>query len=78
MGYVHLLSNRRGWTGTAMTTTTEPIVPVWLTLEDFDVLERCLEDYAASQELEPELEQHLARLVTHFKWVRGEFIAHQR
>jgi hypothetical protein len=60
-----------------MTTTAEPIVPVWLNVEDLDVVERCLLDYISTHELEPELEQHVARLAKHFDWVRGEFLAQQ-
>jgi len=61
-----------------MTTTTEPIVPVWLNLDDLELIERCLEDFMSTHELAPELEQHVARLATHVDWVRAEFLAHQR
>jgi hypothetical protein len=60
-----------------MTTTAKAIVPVWLNVEDLDVIEDCLKDYMSAHELEPELAQHVARLAMHFDWVRGEFLAHQ-
>jgi hypothetical protein len=60
-----------------MTTTAKAIVPVWLNLDDLDVIEDCLKDFMTTHELEPELQQHVARLAKHFDWVRSEFLAHQ-
>jgi hypothetical protein len=60
-----------------MTTTAHPIVPVWLNVDDLEVVEDCLKDYLSTHELEPELEQHVARLAKHFDWVRGEFVEDQ-
>ena len=60
-----------------MTTTANPIVPVWLNVDDLDVVETCLMDYLSAHELEPEFEQHVARLAKHFDWVRSEFVDQQ-
>jgi hypothetical protein len=65
------------WGRVAMTTTANPIVPVWLNVDDLDVVENCLKDYLSAHELEPELEEHVARLAKHFDWVRGEFLEQQ-
>ena len=61
-----------------MTTTAEPIVPVWLNVDDLDVIGRCLEDFRSTHELGPQLEQQVARIAKHFDWVRGEFHVDQR
>jgi hypothetical protein len=60
-----------------MTTTAEPIAPVWLNLDDLETVESCLQELISTRELEPEQEQHLAKLFKHFDWVRGEIAARQ-
>jgi hypothetical protein len=60
-----------------MTTTVEAIVPVWLNLDDLELIEHCLKDFTSTHELAPELEQHVAQLIQHFDSVRREFLAHQ-
>jgi hypothetical protein len=60
-----------------MPSATEAIVPVWLNLDDLEVIERCLTDRMSTDELEPELQQNVARLARLFDWVRAEFLAHQ-
>ena len=65
------------WEKQPMTTSVEPIVPVWLTLDDLELIERCLSDVMSSHELGPDLERDVARLAKHFDSVRCEFLAHQ-
>jgi hypothetical protein len=70
-------SNANLWEKQPMTTSVEPIVPVWLNLDDLELIERCLNDAMSTHELGPELERDVARLVKHFDSVRCEFLAHQ-
>lgn len=53
----------------------ERIVPVWLSLEDLDVIEHVLRHFPASGEDNADLPRHLADLQKHFAWVRSEFTA---
>jgi hypothetical protein len=60
-----------------MRTPTSAIVPVWLTLDDLQVIELCLNDLLSSHELKPESEQNIVRLARLFDQVRAESLAHQ-
>jgi hypothetical protein len=52
----------------------EPIVPVWLKVDDLGVIESCLAQFAATSPSDPALRKHVAVLQKHFAWVRSEFV----
>jgi len=54
---------------------SERIVPVWLSLDDIDLVRRSLGRFAPTCESDAELRLHVADLRNHFDWVRREFIA---
>lgn len=55
------------------TVTGERIVPVWLSLDDLDIIDRSLQQLASTCEANPDFRRHVADLQKHFAWVRSEF-----
>jgi hypothetical protein len=53
---------------------SERVIPVWLSLNDLEVVERALQLIAATAETDPALQQQVADLQKHFDWVRSEFV----
>lgn len=51
----------------------ERVIPVWLSLEDLDIIDDVLQRFAASAETPAGVERHVADLQKHFAWVRSEF-----
>jgi hypothetical protein len=51
----------------------ERIVPVWLSLDDLDLVDNVLRHFAATHVGSADLLGHVAELQKHLAWVRNEF-----
>jgi hypothetical protein len=52
---------------------SERVVPVWLSLDDLDVIDQTLRHFAATSKGNDDVLRHVGDLQNHFRWVLSEF-----